>query len=611
MVNHKNIRLLIKLVVNLIIFCAPVIFWQASMDPFGPPQLMAVRVFVPLLFLLYALKCRVEGRIVLKKNPVLLPLSMYLAVSLISVLFAMNRQISLKYLYEMILFVYGAYMIYAVSDKRDIDRIFTLIMVSHTCMAAYGITQHFGADIFAWNTNFAGRPMGTIGNPDFFAGQLLFPVFMLAAYAAFGKKFRAAAIAGLVINVICLAYTKVLGAFIGFGAGAAAIGIVYLVKNREYLAARKKSVAAALAIMVAAAAVISPFAVKKAGNFLQDKKRSMTHRLLMWESSLLMIKESPVFGKGIGNYRLYYPKYQARLLADPKNKEYDYVVTWMPHENYLLIAAETGIISLGIFLLAVFVFYGMCYDIFIRKKYFDPAPAGMMAAVTAVLAASFFNTFYNIAGTTLYFFVMMFAVKLYSGETGARVFDGKKAGLAAAAAAVLLLLFIAADGKTMAANIYLKRGARLEKDRNFGAAISYYDRILSLNPVELCPQSDVAQFYYAGEAEREAGNMQKAREYYEKDLAINPYCPEVNNMLGAVTGQLGDLDRSIKLLELAVYVAPHYDAAYINLATAYMMKNEPDKAKAALLQYTARNGPNAQFDALMQAADKAVKQRKP
>lgn len=602
MVTEKNINLLIKLNVNLIIFACPVIFWQASFDPFGPAQMMAVRILIPFLFLLFGVKSYIAGRLVLKKNPMLLPLALYAAVCAVSVIFAINRQISLKYIFELLLFIFGAYMIYNVTEKKDIARIFVLIMFSHTLMSAYGILQHFDADPFGWNTNFAGRPMGTIGNPDFFAGQLLISIFILAAYTALGSRYRVISAAALAVNLLCLAYTKVLGAYLGFAAGAAVFLLLLAYFKRDELKNQKKAVIIALVVFVAASAAAAPFIYKKAVSFLAEKKRSMVHRLLMWEASLLMVKESPFLGKGFGNYRLYYPKYQGQLLNDPKNVSYDYVVTWMPHQNYLLVAAETGIIGLGLFLLAVFVFYSNCYSIFIRKQITGPAPFGIFAAVTAVLAASFFNTFYNIAATTLYFFMMLFVIYGYAAEPKAQTAGRNEAVITALLSAGILLLFISADARTIVSNILLKIGNKAAKDGKHAAAINYFERILALKPVELCPQTDVAQYYYAAESYRQTGDLKKALLYYKEDLKLNPYCPEVNNMLGALSGQLGDLENSVKYLELSVFVAPHYDAAYINLATAYMAKNDRKNAVRVLEKYLAENGPDERFSGMLRAA---------
>jgi tetratricopeptide (TPR) repeat protein len=200
------------------------------------------------------------------------------------------------------------------------------------------------------------------------------------------------------------------------------------------------------------------------------------------------------------------------------------------------------------------------------------------------------NTFYNIAATTLCFFLFIFVQYLYTGREGAYVLDRKKTGIAAVIAAAVLVMFIAADGRTMASNVYLKKAVKEEKDRDFVSAIAHYDRIISMKPVELCPQTDVAQYYYAAEAYRESGDLKKAQEYYAEDLKINPYCPEVNNMLGAVTGQLGGIEQAIGLLKLSIYIAPHYDAAYMNLATAYASKKDYGGARNIIEKYINENG---------------------
>jgi tetratricopeptide (TPR) repeat protein len=159
----------------------------------------------------------------------------------------------------------------------------------------------------------------------------------------------------------------------------------------------------------------------------------------------------------------------------------------------------------------------------------------------------------------------------------------------------------------MAGNIMLKKAIKAAKDNNHAVAIGYYERIIALNPVELCPQTDVAQYYYAAESYRETGNLQKALIYYKKDLDLNPYCPEVNNMLGALSGQLGDLDNSVKYLEKSVFVAPHYDAAYVNLATAYMAKKDYKNARRVLEKYINENAPDARFTGMLTAVGVAEK----
>ncbi|MFP4465451.1 MAG: O-antigen ligase family protein [Candidatus Goldiibacteriota bacterium] len=610
-----NLRLLILLrknILNFIILFIPVVFFQPFFDPFGPAQLMAARLFLPFFFLLYFLEARRRGGFEVKINPALFPAFLYAVIAVLSVAWAMNAQIASKYAFELVLFIFGAYFIWNVSDENDGRRMLFLVFFVHVIMAVYGLAQRFDADIFSWNTNFQGRPMGTIGNPNFFASQLLIPMFLLLSYAVLGKKHKAAAGAGFVVMFAVFLYAKVAGTYIGFAGGMALFAILWLTLKgshvKMFIKRRKKAAAAALLALIIGGAAVYPAVLAESKRFLEGKQRSVIHRFLMWEAGWLMIKESPVKGKGMGMYRLNFPHYQGILLNDPKNDKYDYVVTWMPHQNYILIASETGILGLGAFLAVVAVLFYSAYRSFYIRKRGDPFLAGAVSGAAALLGASLFNTFYNIPATTLYFFILIFFVSAYKKERSLKSAGiGKKGAIAGAAASAFLIMFsAAADGKAAASNIYLKQANRLVKSGHYKSAINYYERIVEQNNVELCPQTDVAQYYYAAEAYRQAGYPKKAYEYYKKDLEINPYCPEVNNMFGALSGQLsaegtGSLKEAIQHLETAVFAAPHYETAYINLITAYMAAGDTENAKKTAEKYIRFNGDDGKMDPYIKA----------
>lgn len=610
--NFKRVwELLLNNVINFTVFLMPMVFFQPSLDPFGPVQMMTARIFLPLITLIFIIRSMRDGRVLLKQNPALLPLIAYLLAAFVSVFFSVNMEVSFKYLIDMTVMILGAYMVFSAAGAGGIKKIVFMIILSHTLMAAYGIAQHFNADPFKWSTNFTGRPLGTIGNPDFFAGELLVPFFIIAAYALYEKKLRLWAVAALVIHAVCIYYTRVAGVFIGLGFGAVAFVVAAAFISREKIAAvfsaHKKKLIAGMLAVIAIAVILSPFVISKFNKFAAEKERSLKHRLIMWESSLLMAAESPLLGKGLGSFRMNYPYYQGILLNNPKNNDYDYVVTWMPHQQYLLIASETGIIGLGLFLLAIAAFYRVTAGL-IRDKRAGFIALGFASSVTALLGASFFNTFYNIASTTFFFFLMLFAQHAFSQKISFYPVKKKTAYGMLAAVSFALIMLINGDGRTLAANMYLKKADSFSKiDSMLSKAIEYYERVIGLKAVELCPQTDVAQYYYAAEAYRKAGYLEKAAGYYRLDLKLNPYCPEVNNMLGALSGQLGNLDESIKLLETAVFTAPHYDAAYTNLATAYVSKKDYAGAKRTLSKFMEKNGSKPEFESMLKAVESMMK----
>ncbi|HPD19123.1 MAG TPA: O-antigen ligase family protein [Candidatus Goldiibacteriota bacterium] len=343
-VAWKKPLFLINLLILFVFIISLIAFYQPFFDPFGPAQLMVIRIFIPLIVLLCLITNVKNRQIALKTNPLLIPFAIYILISLISVLFAFNKEISFKYFIELLLLILGSYFIYSLTDKKFIEKLIVVILIVHTLISCYGIFQHFDMDFFKWNTNFSGRPMGTIGNPDFFAGQLLFPLFLLLSFIFFGRKNRILIVAAFLTSFLAFFYTKVAGAAIGFFCGIAVFFVIFIFLKFDFIKKIFKNKIVFFIVIFSIIFVSVLFfkpCYNKINNVFIEKQRSIAHRFLMWKASLLIVRESPVFGKGIGNYRIYYPYYQAKLLNNPENKKYDYVVTWMPHQNYLLIASET------------------------------------------------------------------------------------------------------------------------------------------------------------------------------------------------------------------------------------------------------------------------------
>jgi len=585
------LKLLARNTANFIIAMIPLAFYQPFYDPFGPAQLSVARIFIPLLALAAAYFAFRSREAIAITSSAALPLTVYCLICFLSVIPAINREISLKYSYEMLIFIGGAVLMHSFAGEKGMRRLLTIVIAVNAVNGTYGVMQHFGIDPFSWNTNFAGRPMGTIGNPDFYAGQLLLGAFLSAGRIIYEKKYRLLNIILLVPVLLYLIYARVVCAWIGFIAGATFMVIAHITFKPAY---RKQLIIAAV-IIAAVAASGSPYALKKIG---ESKKRSIDHRLIMWKAAVDMFAEKPVLGKGMGMYRLNYPKYQAVLLNESKDKSVDYVVTWMPHQNYLLVLAETGLLGL-LALLWAFVLFVKGSASAMKEDKKDSF--GMSAAVFAVLGASLVNTFYNIPATTLYFFLFITAL---SFKKRALPIRGLMLKTVVAAAAVLLAYSVFQDSRTLLSNVYLKKANKLADQDMHAKAIEMYSRIISMKPVELNPQADVGMYYFAAESHRKAGMPEKARELYAMDLAINPFCPEVNNMYGAISGQLGDLDTAVKHIKTAVYAAPHYEAAYTNLATAYMAKGDRASAREALQRYIEYNGTNERIEYLLKAAGK-------
>ncbi|WP_375559311.1 O-antigen ligase family protein [Bernardetia sp. OM2101] len=109
------------------------------------------------------------------------------------------------------------------------------------------------------------------------------------------------------------------------------------------------------------------YSILNPNNFNQNSKEkswrdltqtdSQAERLLMWEKTLSMIKENPILGVGFQNWKYQIPKYSLEGLRSEKNE----VNAQRPHNDYLWIAAESGLLTLllYLFLMGYLIYIGI------------------------------------------------------------------------------------------------------------------------------------------------------------------------------------------------------------------------------------------------------------
>ena len=83
--------------------------------------------------------------------------------------------------------------------------------------------------------------------------------------------------------------------------------------------------------------------IKKIGNASAWGERSS-----MYTASFKMIKEKPIFGVGLGNWKTLYPYYSTNNHVTDK---YQFKTTIRPHNDFLWVLCETGIFGIKFLLL--------------------------------------------------------------------------------------------------------------------------------------------------------------------------------------------------------------------------------------------------------------------
>jgi|GEM_PF-6607996 O-antigen ligase len=595
-------------------------FWQDSTDPFAPVELALVKTLLPLCVLPWLWQADLDWGAMLKRWPARLLLA-WAAWLWVCAMASPSRGGGLKTALEYNLYAAAFFLpaALAVSQRR---RLLAALAGASLLASAYALVQHFGADPWRWSTDFNGRPLGTIGNPDFFAGHLVLAWSLCLGWMLAARPGRRAwPAAALALVTWAQIYSRVAGAWLGMLCASGCAGILLWSPAgawiRQQWGLRRRDIAlgaAGLAVLVALAASFGP-GQRAWQQFRQEKAISVVNRTMMWRVALNLWRQHPLQGAGLDSYRTLYPELQADILAAEPKAGWNYVVTWLPHENFLYLLCETGLLGLLLFLGA---WACAAWSAWKGSASGDPAAPALLLAMAGLAGISLLNTFSNIPPTAVSGFLCMgLAAWPPRSENEAAAQAGRAWTLEPLVMAVVLALLVAVPaGRELVANRYTREAGRAEKRADFGLASQLNSRAVDLGVSRLTPQSLVGLHYALAEDLRQSALtqrdpaqfqalMQAAVQSYQADLAENPWAPEDHNMLGAALGQLGSaarnrdwLQQSAEHLALAAHLSPGYSSALLNLGGSRMMLGDASGAAQAwqeLLRYDPSNAQAAQY----------------
>jgi O-antigen ligase len=198
---------------------------------------------------------------------------------------------------------------------------------------------------------FEPRLAGPLGDPNFFAQALVILVPLALVMAAEERRAltRAAALAagGLVTAAVVLTYSR---------GGAVALGCV-LALSLLARSARLKHLAVAATLLVLLAALLPAAFARRLETIVQvlpgqeevlRPDSSFEQRRLLTRVAWRIFLDHPLLGVGAGNYTLYFDDYAQEVGS--LSREYEELgEQHYPHNLYLEIAAETGLVGLAAF----------------------------------------------------------------------------------------------------------------------------------------------------------------------------------------------------------------------------------------------------------------------
>ncbi len=248
-----------------------------------------------------------------------------------------------------ILLIHFLFSLHFLNEDKNLHAVFTIISFVGGIAAFYGILQFFELDFLphADDRNFVGRIYSTLGNPNFFAQFLIFPfAISFFKFLESSQKKKLLWFFLLSLLAVTIFLTKSRAVWLALALTSYFIFIKHFFKNWQ---ARLFFVLipAILALLI--------------WQFLDLEVRSWSSRFVLWETSVKLFLQNPIFGSGLNTF---YQGFQALNTGEIYQYEPLYLTPVTPHNQLLKMLVEMGVFGLA----AYFIQVGVLIHTFLKKN---------------------------------------------------------------------------------------------------------------------------------------------------------------------------------------------------------------------------------------------------
>ena len=561
--NTSNILKLAVLLIPL--------FINRNVHEFRVNQEMLLILLVIIALALWTIETLNKKKIICEKNSLNLPFLLLLSVMTVSLLRSEHFAVSLKdYVIFISYFILFFLVINNIKQERQFDTIIQLFFFTSFVVALFALQHYYGLDPYLKDMT---RLISTIGQKNWTSNYLamVFPiVFSYFLLEENKKKIVYYLLLSILYTVLLIFQSR--GVWISAGL-TLILGIFFLYKFKlSNILKKNKKWLFLLFITLFLITVI--YSIPSAQNPLnknidtipqkitsvyENNFSSLYSRLFIWSTTLEMIKDKPILGVGIGLYKMDYLDYQAGFLEKNPNYLKYGSRSEEAHNEYLQLAAELGIIGLGIFLYIIFILYRSVLKFLNEKK---EGKGGKEKLILWGL----------LMGITCFLFDSMFTFPLHVPALGSAFFI------------IFALIFLCINNFfTLEQQDQLKtekdekkekknRGekSKKKKNKNFRnktfkvtyvyMALVLFLMIAAINFLVIKPYiADIAYFkgvkYYSG------GNYQKALDSFEQAAQLNPYDGRILYSLGSTYYYLNNYSKAEEILKRAENYRTEYFTA--------------------------------------------------
>jgi len=353
------------------------------------------------------------------RTPLSKPIAILFAISLISVFFSVDIKLAIEGVflklseYTLLFFICADILSKSSENGRKRKILLALIILSVTILFADGLFQWVTGKDFIRGFS-AGRLKASFSNPNDFAGYIIavLPALYCMLFIKFEKlkpklilTARLFIAALFITGVLLLAMAFTRGAWLAFGVSLIFVLVTSFISPHKRFKAMAFLAIILLVVFLASALMFSERIEQRIESMSNIKYLAANIRFHLWQEAVGIIEDFPIFGAGPNTYSKIAPYYKSVSGGGI-----------YPHNSYLHMAAEIGILGLLAFLWVLWRFFKQGFRMLTRLEDSNEALLllGIMAGLLAFLVQSFFDTNLFALRLVMLFWVMMgIGVSLY------------------------------------------------------------------------------------------------------------------------------------------------------------------------------------------------------
>jgi len=566
----------------------PLLHFKTTLDPVLYPRFTGWAVTIAiLLFLIWFTFKKNKYSFPVLKDKFFISFLLFIGVSIITLIYSINPVEGLTDLFKwiMILLFIGLVTILFLYSEDTLSLILKGVVINAILFGILGLAQYLNFAFNSTDPNAIYEVKSLMAHKNQYSISLfvLLP-FLLSGLFKFNRlwfRLDMITISLVVINIFLLQTRAVwIAVFISL-----ILVFVFIMLKSDFLPEFfnrkvKKRILLVLLMAVSLLVLLSVIApqyspvfkiYQRIATLFNPEFTSNEWRIEMWTATLALIKDNPVIGVGGGNWKIsiypYYGEYLPSVFRHWRN----------PHNDYLNIIAEKGIVGLVTYLIPFILIYMYAIKNILssRDKKEFWTNTFMLSGISGYLVIMLF-TFPNERINHPIFLSLMVGYILsvkYRNLTQRKIDNSKYVKPIFITLLVLAYLPIHFGFICLRSEMNIAKAQSAQKNGDWAALTHFADQAYyHFAPLE--PSFSFPVSLYQGLGRYNQSKFKEALPYFERAFKQHPTNTSVLNNLGSVYAQMKELDSAVFYYNKTIEIFPHYEYGLINMAkTYYVLKD--------------------------------------